>query len=98
MPVIVFAGRDKLFNKTVSNIQEIIARDAQVVLISDKKGIESAKLQTWKTVEMPEVDEIVAPKSFCIFYIISLNIPDNHQSELRFVYYSTVTDFAKCLG
>ncbi|MEO1276268.1 MAG: hypothetical protein AAFV96_13065, partial [Pseudomonadota bacterium] len=42
VPVIVVAPRDALFAKTVSNMQEVVARGGKVVLISDAEGIAEA--------------------------------------------------------
>ncbi|QRZ13506.1 glutamine--fructose-6-phosphate transaminase (isomerizing) [Paracoccus methylovorus] len=41
VPVVVLAPRDGLFEKTVSNMQEVMARHGQVLLISDAEGLES---------------------------------------------------------
>jgi glucosamine--fructose-6-phosphate aminotransferase (isomerizing) len=61
VPVIVMAPRDKLFDKTVSNMQEVMARGGRVLLISDQKGIEEAGEGTWETLQMPEIDDFLAP-------------------------------------
>lgn len=61
MPVIVLAPRDELFEKTVSNMQEVMARGGQVVLISDADGIAEASDGIWKSVQMPKMDPIFAP-------------------------------------
>lgn len=61
MPVIMIAPFDDLFEKTVSNTQEIVERGGKVLLISDKRGTEKLKdIATW-TIEVPEVDPFVAP-------------------------------------
>ncbi|HEY4343391.1 MAG TPA: glutamine--fructose-6-phosphate transaminase (isomerizing) [Parvibaculum sp.] len=61
VPVIIIAPVDKLFEKTVSNMQEVIARGGKVVLISDKEGIARAGMDAWATIEMPAVDPLIAP-------------------------------------
>jgi glucosamine--fructose-6-phosphate aminotransferase (isomerizing) len=61
VPVVVLAPRDSLFDKTVSNMQEVMARNGQVLLISDKKGIEEAQDGTWRTIAMPDVDPVLTP-------------------------------------
>ena len=61
VPVIVLAPRDTLFDKTVSNMQEVMARHGKVILITDPKGAEEAGLGTWKTLTMPEVPALFAP-------------------------------------
>jgi glucosamine--fructose-6-phosphate aminotransferase (isomerizing) len=61
VPVIVLAPRDHLFEKTVSNMQEVMARHGKVLLISDAQGVAEAGKGCWKTVTMPEVAPILAP-------------------------------------
>ncbi|MFX6149152.1 SIS domain-containing protein, partial [Acinetobacter baumannii] len=53
VPVIVLAPSGPLFEKTVSNMQEVRARGGKVVLISDKAGIEEAGEGSLATIEMP---------------------------------------------
>jgi glucosamine--fructose-6-phosphate aminotransferase (isomerizing) len=66
MPVIVLAPKDSLFDKTVSNMQEVMARGAKVILISDAAGIKAASDGVWKTITMPVVDEIFAPIIYAV--------------------------------
>ncbi|MDO8287727.1 MAG: glutamine--fructose-6-phosphate transaminase (isomerizing) [Parvibaculum sp.] len=61
VPVITIAPVDALFEKTVSNMQEVIARGGKVVLISDKAGIARAGMDAWATIEVPSVDPLIAP-------------------------------------
>lgn len=61
MPVIVFAPHDALFDKTVSNMQEVMARAGKVLLVSDKEGLATAADGVWKSVQMPAVDDFLAP-------------------------------------
>tara|TARA_R110000868_G_scaffold877_20_gene6673 strand:+ start:4505 stop:6328 length:1824 start_codon:yes stop_codon:yes gene_type:complete len=61
VPVITIAPVDALFEKTVSNMQEVIARGGKVVLISDKAGIARAGMDAWATIEVPAVDPLIAP-------------------------------------
>ena len=61
VPVITIAPVDSLFEKTVSNMQEVIARGGKVVLISDKAGIARAGMDAWACVEVPAVDPLIAP-------------------------------------
>jgi len=61
VPVIVLAPHDRLFDKTVSNMQEVMARHGMVLLISDAKGIAEAAEGTWATLKMPAVAEPFAP-------------------------------------
>ncbi|SPH23697.1 Glutamine--fructose-6-phosphate aminotransferase [isomerizing] [Defluviimonas aquaemixtae] len=61
VPVVVLAPRDALFDKTVSNMQEVMARHGKVILITDPKGAEEAGLGTWKTLTLPDVPALLAP-------------------------------------
>jgi glutamine---fructose-6-phosphate transaminase (isomerizing) len=61
VPVVVMAPRDALFDKTVSNMQEVMARGGKVLLISDHAGIEAAQDGVWRSIEMPTVDPILTP-------------------------------------
>ncbi len=61
VPVIVFAPRDVLFEKTVSNMQEVMARQGKVLLVSDARGVEEAGMGTWATITMPPVPDFLAP-------------------------------------
>lgn len=61
VPVIVLAPHDRLFDKTVSNMQEVMARHGEVLLISDAPGLAAAADGAWATLKMPEVAEPFAP-------------------------------------
>ena len=66
VPVIVIAPHDPLFAKTVSNMQEVMARGGKVVLISDKRGLAEAGERAWATIEVPEVDALLAPLVYAL--------------------------------
>ncbi len=61
VPVIVMAPRDGLFDKTVSNMQEVMARGGRVLLVTDAKGAEIAGDGIWNSVILPEVPDLLAP-------------------------------------
>jgi glucosamine--fructose-6-phosphate aminotransferase (isomerizing) len=61
MPVIVIAPHDRIFEKTVSNMQEVAARGGKIILITDQKGAAQATVDTMETIVMPDMPEIVAP-------------------------------------
>lgn len=61
VPVVVLAPTDHVFEKTISNMQEVMARGAKVALITDAKGLEMAGDDAWRTVQMPTVDPFIAP-------------------------------------
>lgn len=66
VPVVVMAPRDALFDKTVSNMQEVIARKGRVILISDRQGIEEAGDGTFACIELPTVPDIMTPLLYAI--------------------------------
>ncbi|MEX3014560.1 glutamine--fructose-6-phosphate transaminase (isomerizing) [Gymnodinialimonas hymeniacidonis] len=66
VPVIVLAPTDPLFDKTVSNMQEVMARDGRVWLITDAEGAAEAGDGTWATLVMPRVDPVLAPMLYAI--------------------------------
>ncbi len=66
VPVIVLAPPDALFEKTLSNVQEVIARGGKVVFMSDATGVERLAKQAWASVAMPRVDDFVAPLLYAI--------------------------------
>jgi glucosamine--fructose-6-phosphate aminotransferase (isomerizing) len=66
VPVIVLAPSGPLFEKTVSNMQEVRARGGKIVLISDAKGLEEAGEGCIATIEMPEVHPLIAPLVYAV--------------------------------
>jgi glutamine---fructose-6-phosphate transaminase (isomerizing) len=66
VPIIVIAPTGPLFEKSISNMQEVIARAGKVVLISDAAGIASHGDGTFATLEMPALDPIIAPIVYAI--------------------------------
>ncbi|MBU6235480.1 MAG: glutamine--fructose-6-phosphate transaminase (isomerizing), partial [Alphaproteobacteria bacterium] len=67
VPVVVLAPSvDPLFEKTASNIQETVARGGQILMISDKKGLEKIKGVVRWPVTMDEVQPFVAPILYAI--------------------------------
>lgn len=66
VPIIVIAPSGPLFEKTVSNMQEVIARGGQVVLISDAQGIKAQSDGIMAAIEMPAVDGFVSPLVYAI--------------------------------
>ncbi len=66
VPVVVLAPRDALFDKTVSNMQEVMARHGKVLLISDAQGVAEAGSGVWRSITMPEVDPVFAPILYAV--------------------------------
>ncbi|MBD3624742.1 MAG: SIS domain-containing protein, partial [Rhodobacteraceae bacterium] len=66
VPVIVLAPSDALFDKTVSNMQEVMARGGRILLISDRTGLDRASDGIWKSLRLPEIDPFVAPILYAV--------------------------------
>ncbi len=66
VPVVVIAPTDSLFDKTVSNMQEVNARGGKVLLISDREGIAAAGEGTWAQIEVPKADPFISPLLYSI--------------------------------
>ncbi|MBN7756325.1 glutamine--fructose-6-phosphate transaminase (isomerizing) [Nitratireductor aquimarinus] len=78
MPVIVIAPHDRIFEKTVSNMQEVAARGGRIVLITDEKGAQNATLETLETIVLPDVPEFVAP----IIYALPIQMLAYHTAVI----------------
>jgi len=65
-PVIVLAPRDELFDKTCSNIQEVMARGGKVVMISDKEGLARFGGKLFHGIEVPPCHPFVAPLLYSV--------------------------------
>ena len=66
VPVIVIAPSGPLFDKTISNMQEVQARGGKVVLISDYDGIQAAGDGAVATITMPKVHPLIAPIVYAV--------------------------------
>ena len=66
VPVIVLAPSGPLFEKTVSNMQEVRARGGQIILISDAKGLEEAGEGCLATIEMPQAHPLIQPIVYAV--------------------------------
>ena len=79
VPVIVLAPSGPLFEKTVSNMQEVRARGGKIVLISDAEGIAEAGEGCMATIEMPEVHPLIAP----LVYAVPVQLLAYHVAVLK---------------
>ena len=61
LPVVVIAPPDAHFEKTLSNMQEVMAREGKALLISSAAGIAAAGDKLWASIETPETDPMLAP-------------------------------------
>jgi glucosamine--fructose-6-phosphate aminotransferase (isomerizing) len=61
MPVVVLAPRDKYYSKIISNMQEVIARGAKVLLITNKSKDEVVSENIWETIEVENINDDLIP-------------------------------------
>jgi glucosamine--fructose-6-phosphate aminotransferase (isomerizing) len=66
MPVVVIAPYDQVFEKTVSNMQEVAARGGQIILMTDAKGAAEATIQSLVTIVLPDMGAVFAPMVYAI--------------------------------
>src|SRR4051812_14366895 len=79
VPVIVLAPSGPLFEKTVSNMQEVRARGGRIVLISDARGIAEAGEGCLATIEVPQVHPLIAP----LVYAVPVQLLAYHVAVLK---------------
>jgi glucosamine--fructose-6-phosphate aminotransferase (isomerizing) len=79
VPVIVIAPSDQLFEKTASNMQEVIARKGRVIFLSDKVGAKRLGGLAAATIALPTVDPFVAP----ILYAIPVQLLAYHVAVIK---------------
>jgi glutamine---fructose-6-phosphate transaminase (isomerizing) len=66
MPVVVIAPHDRVFEKTVSNMQEVAARGGRIILITDPKGAAEATVDSLVTMTVPDMPVILTPLVYAI--------------------------------
>jgi len=66
MPVIVIAPYDRVFEKTVSNMQEVAARGGRIILVTDPKGARDGVVDSTVTLTLPEMPATVTPLVYAI--------------------------------
>ncbi|MEA2930361.1 MAG: hypothetical protein QOG38_2789 [Hyphomicrobiales bacterium] len=66
MPVVVIAPYDRVFEKTVSNMQEVAARGGRIILVTDPKGAAEATVTSTVTLTLPEMPATVTPLVYAI--------------------------------
>jgi glucosamine--fructose-6-phosphate aminotransferase (isomerizing) len=79
MPVIVIAPSDSLLDKTISNVEQIMARGGRLIFLSDKQGVARIDAQQAQTITLPSVDPFVAP----ILYTIPVQLLAYHVALLK---------------
>ncbi|MEP3276390.1 MAG: glutamine--fructose-6-phosphate transaminase (isomerizing) [Stappiaceae bacterium] len=78
MPVVVIAPYDRIFDKTVSNMQEVAAREGRIILVTDEKGAEAAAMEGVETIIMPDMPATVTP----IVYSIPIQLLAYHTAVI----------------
>jgi glucosamine--fructose-6-phosphate aminotransferase (isomerizing) len=66
MPVVVIAPFDRVFEKTVSNMQEVAARGGRIILMTDAKGATEATVESLVTIVMPDMAATFTPMVYAI--------------------------------
>ncbi len=66
VPVIVIAPRDDLFDKTVSNMEEVAARGGKIVLLTDDEGLEAHGQRTFQRIRVPRAHGILSPLLYAL--------------------------------
>ncbi len=66
MPVVVIAPFDRVFDKTVSNMQEVAARGGNIILMTDAKGAAEATIESLVTIVLPDMDATFTPMVYAV--------------------------------
>jgi glucosamine--fructose-6-phosphate aminotransferase (isomerizing) len=66
MPVIVIAPYDQIFEKTVSNMEEVAARGGRLILLTDAQGAGAANSKPWVTLTLPTMPATVTPLVYAV--------------------------------
>jgi glutamine---fructose-6-phosphate transaminase (isomerizing) len=79
VPIVVLAPSDELFDKTLSNVEEVLARGGRVALITDRAGMARLGDRVAWSIEVPECDPFVAP----LLYAIPVQLLAYHVAVLK---------------
>ena len=66
MPVVVIAPHDRVFEKTVSNMQEVAARGGRIILMTDARGATEATVDSLVTIVLPDMAAAFTPRVYAI--------------------------------
>ena len=66
MPVVVIAPHDKVFDKTASNMHEVLARGGRIILVTDPKGRAAAAIDAVETLILPEMPATITPLIYAL--------------------------------
>jgi len=79
VPVIVLAPNDDLFEKTLGNVEEVMARGGRVVMISDAAGVARLGDRLASGIAVPRCDPFVAP----LLYAIPIQLLAYHVAVIK---------------
>ncbi len=79
MPVVVLAPHDKVFQKTASNVQEVLARQGRIILVTDAKGAAATAVNAEAILTLPDMPSIITP----IVYAIPVQLIAYHVAVSR---------------
>jgi glucosamine--fructose-6-phosphate aminotransferase (isomerizing) len=79
MPVVVIAPHDRVFEKTASNMQEVLARGGRIILVTDPKGAAAGGLGAATILTLPDMPATVTP----IVYAVPVQLLAYHVAVLR---------------
>ena len=79
MPVVVIAPHDRIFEKTVSNMQEVAARGGRIILLTDRKGRDAAAIDAVETLILPEMPSSITP----LVYTVLIQLLAYHTAVLK---------------
>ena len=66
MPIVVIAPYDRVFDKTVSNMQEVAARGGKIILMTDARGAAEATVQSLETITLPDMAAMFTPMVYAV--------------------------------
>ena len=66
VPVIVIAPRDELYEKTISNMEEVAARGGKIVLFTDDQGLEANGHKTFQRIRVPKANAFISPLLYAV--------------------------------
>ena len=66
VPVVVLAPSGPLFEKSLSNMEEVMARDGRILLLSDSAGLETAHGEAWASLELPSTNALTGPIVYAV--------------------------------
>jgi glutamine---fructose-6-phosphate transaminase (isomerizing) len=66
VPVVVMVAQDELYNKSIANVQEVIARGARVIIITDSNDTKSLEKLSKYIIEVPKLNAVLNPISFVV--------------------------------